>query len=108
MDDNNFIYYKGLYKYNDEINDVQDYVIRNRNKSFVKRFEDYKKNIFGCFKIIKYDNYVSICYFLLNGDSEFENFLLQEYDDFTMIKTNKTEFIDNMEKKEEFDMVYIH
>ena len=108
LDDNNFIYYKGIYKYNDEINDIQDYVIRNRNKSFVKRFEDYTKNIFGCFKIIKYDKYESICYFLLNGNSDFETFLLNEYDDFTMIKTTKNEFIDNMEKKEDFDMIYIH
>ena len=106
-----FVFYKGSYKYNDELTNKADYIVRNRNKSFIKRFEYYSKYLFVCFKCHEEKNqeYKYESFWLFNSMGAFEDYIIQYNDDIEFTKIDKDEFIDHFaQNKGLFDQIYLH
>lgn len=109
-----FVYYKGTYKYSDDMNNKAEYIARNFNKSFVKRMEEYGKYVFAmftCSKIEKDENvkYTYESYMLLNSTGAFEDFIMKDNDDILFEKMDVNAFLENFKKNEaDFDTLFVH
>ena len=106
-----FVYYRGNYKYSDDMNNKAEYIARNFNKSFVKRMEEYGKYVFAMFTCSKMDNvqYKYESYMLLNSTGAFEEFIVKDNDDILFEKIDMQTFLTHFKQNDGmFDTLFVH
>ena len=111
INEQQFHFYKGVYKYSADMNGKLDYMARNFNKSFIKRLEDFSDYLFVCFKC-KSDvpgEYVYESYWLFNSIGKFEQDIIDENDDIQFENITQGTFIlGSLKLSDDFDVLYLH
>ena len=111
INEQQFHFYKGIYKYSDDMKGKFDYMARNFNKSFIKRFEDMSDYLFVCFKCksIVPGEYIYESYWLFNSIGKFEQDIITQNDDIQFDNITQGDFILNsLRLSEDFDVLYLH
>lgn len=110
-----FVFYKGIYKYSEDMNNKPEYIARNFNKSFVKRMEEYGKYVFAMFLCVKeseHCEYKYESYILLNSTGAFEEFMLKDNDDISFEKIDVQTFLEHFKMNSNnppiFDTLFVH
>jgi hypothetical protein len=109
-----FVYYRGNYKYSDDMNNKAEYIARNFNKSFVKRMEEYGKYVFAMFTCSKMEignnvQYKYESYMLLNSTGAFEEFIVKDNDDILFEKIDMQRFLSHFKQNDGmFDTLFVH
>ena len=108
-----FVFYKGIYKYSEDMNNKPEYIARNFNKSFVKRMEEYGKYVFAMFLCLKNnDEYKYESYILMNSIGAFEDFMMKDNDDISFEKIDVQTFLEHFKMNSTmnpiFDTLFVH
>jgi len=111
-----FVFYKGVYKYSDDMNNKPEYIARNFNKSFVKRMEEYGKYVFAMFTCAKVETpdstniqYKYESYMLINSIGAFEDFMIKDNDDVLFEKIDLQTFLEHFKQEHTiFDTLFVH
>lgn len=110
-----FVFYKGVYKYSDDMNNKPEYIARNFNKSFVKRMEEYGKYVFAMFTCAKVPDsstniqYKYESYMLVNSIGAFEDFMIKDNDDVLFEKIDLQTFLEHFKQEHTiFDTLFVH
>lgn len=111
-----FVFYKGIYKYSDDMNNKPEYIARNFNKSFVKRMEEYGKYVFAMFTCTKVETpdsmdtqYKYESYMLINSVGAFEDFIIKDNDDVLFEKIDLQTFLEHFKQDNTiFDTLFVH
>jgi hypothetical protein len=104
-----FYYLK--YKYDSDMNNKATFMASNLNKGFVKRFDDYKKYLFGVFRCYQKDtNYMYDGFLLYNAVESIEEVIGDNIDDFEYSVINLESFLEGIKKlgDDVLDEKYIH
>jgi hypothetical protein len=109
-----FVFYKGIYKYSEDMNNKADYIARNFNKSFVKRMEEYGKYVFAMFICSKLETptekqYKYESYMLFNSTGAYEEFMIKDNDDILFEKIDLHMFLEYFKNDTTFfDTLFAH
>ena len=115
--DTSFIFYRGVYKFNDYMVGKPDYVIKNFNKSFIKRFESLSDKLstnvnnflFGVFKCYNNADSCDFVFYILINSYDILNFIHNEFDDIDFTTIDNVEFLNNiLDNGDSYDLKYLH
>ena len=104
-------FYHLEYKYNDDMKNKATFMASNLNKGFVKRFDDYKKYLFGVFRCHQINELYEYRGFLLyNAMESIEEVIGDNIDDFEYSVIELDIFLEKIKKLSDdvFDEKYIH